>query len=120
MLLIFGAIIGALSVAIGAFGAHVLEPRLAQDDFATFQTAVRYQMYHSLLLMIVGLWYRNSPDQRLFNIGLVILGGILLFSGSLYLIVFTGIQSFGAVAPLGGMLLIIGWASLAWIAYSTK
>ncbi len=120
MFLLIGSILGALGVALGAFGAHVLEQSLTENDFSTFQTAVRYQMYHSILLMVIGIWYRINPDQKLNFAAWIVFGGTIVFCGSLYLIVFTGIRSFGAVAPIGGTLLIIGWAYLGWIAYLSR
>jgi uncharacterized membrane protein YgdD (TMEM256/DUF423 family) len=108
-----GAILGLLAVALGAFGAHALEGRLTAEELATFETAVRYQMYHALALVAVaGLMKRRSPGTEL--AGGAFLVGILLFSGSLYLLVLTGESWLGAVTPLGGLAYLAGWLALAW------
>ena len=114
LILQFAAILGALTVAIGAFGAHGLRPMLeASGRFDTFETAVRYQFYHLLALLAVGVLATARPDVRgLDTVALLWLAGIVIFSGSLYAICFTGLTKFGAVAPLGGLLLIAGWARL--------
>lgn len=118
------ALLGALSVALGAFGAHALKTRLAPDDLAIFDTAVRYQFYHALALLAVTPLQRWASQQgygaaarRAHLAGLAWAGGIALFSGSLYLLVATGIRQLGMVTPLGGVALIAGWlllASAAW------
>ncbi|MGI4835575.1 MAG: DUF423 domain-containing protein [Janthinobacterium lividum] len=108
------AALGALTVAIGAFGAHGLRPMLEASGRAdTFETAVRYQFYHTLALLALGTLAAARPDLRgLDTAALLWLAGTVIFSGSLYLICFTGITKFGAVAPLGGLLLIAGWVRL--------
>ncbi|MGI4741107.1 MAG: DUF423 domain-containing protein [Janthinobacterium lividum] len=108
------ALLGALTVGIGAFGAHGLRPMLeATGRFETFETAVRYQFYHTLALLAVGVLAVVRPELRgLDTAALLWTAGIVIFSGSLYAICFTGITKFGAVAPLGGLLLIAGWARL--------
>jgi uncharacterized membrane protein YgdD (TMEM256/DUF423 family) len=102
-----GAALGALSVGIGAFGAHGLEKFLVTNDNAdTFETASKYLFYHALALILLGLMPANKWTKRsavAFQIG------ILIFSGSLYLICFTLIKTFGATAPFGGLSLIAGW-----------
>lgn len=107
-----GAVFGLLGVAGGAMGAHWLKNILDPGDMNTFEIGVRYQMYHALALLAAGvladrwksLWFTLTAG--LFTVG------VLLFSGSLYILAFTGIGVFGAVAPLGGVCLIAGWASL--------
>ncbi|GAB3636364.1 DUF423 domain-containing protein [Hymenobacter arcticus] len=106
------AVLGALTVGIGAFGAHSLRLMLEANKHAnTFETAVRYQFYHLLAMLAVGVLAVARPELRgpLGTVATLWLGGILVFSGSLYAICFTGITKFGAVAPLGGLLLIAGW-----------
>ncbi|UOQ71705.1 DUF423 domain-containing protein [Hymenobacter cellulosilyticus] len=108
------ALLGGLGVAIGAFGAHGLRKMLeASGRFDTFETAVRYQFYHALALLAVGILLAFRPDLKtLSTTAWLWLGGVLIFSGSLYTLCFTGITKLGAVAPLGGLLLIAGWISL--------
>lgn len=108
-----GALFGALAVALGAFGAHALKAMLtASNRTDTFETAVKYQFYHALALVVVGLLMKGGDQnvQKLLNwSGYAFIGGILIFSGSLYAICFTGITKFGATAPIGGLLMILGW-----------
>ena len=115
LLLQLAALLGGLGVAIGAFGAHALHDTLAKAGrLDTFETAVRYQFYHALALVAIGVLWAVRPELRtLGTTGWLWTGGILLFSGSLYALCFTGITKLGAVAPLGGLLLLAGWVSLA-------
>ncbi|MCB2409026.1 DUF423 domain-containing protein [Hymenobacter lucidus] len=108
------ALLGGLGVGIGAFGAHGLRKMLeASGRFDTFETAVRYQFYHALALLAVGILLALRPDLKgLGTTAWLWLGGVIIFSGSLYTLCFTGITKLGAVAPLGGLLLIAGWISL--------
>jgi uncharacterized membrane protein YgdD (TMEM256/DUF423 family) len=115
LILQLAALLGGLAVAIGAFGAHGLRPMLeASGRFDTFETAVRYQFYHTLALLAVGVLAVARPELRgpIGTTAALWLGGMLLFSGSLYLLCFTGITKLGAVAPIGGLLLIGGWVRL--------
>lgn len=110
-----GAVWAGLAVMLGAFGAHAFRASLeASGRFDTFETAVRYQMYHALALLIVGILLRQLPEATrwLHWAGWGFLAGSLVFSGSLYLICFTGARWWGAVAPIGGTLLIAGWVAL--------
>ena len=108
-----GTILGLLGVAFGAFGAHALEKMLeASGRTATFETAVKYQFYHALVLILIGLLFKEIPTKVMTYNGYCMLIGVLIFSGSLYTICFTGIKMFGAVAPIGGTLLIAGWGLL--------
>jgi uncharacterized membrane protein YgdD (TMEM256/DUF423 family) len=110
-----GAIFGALSVAFGAFGAHALKEMLtASNHFETYETAVRYQFYHALALILLGILTKDFPSKFTKYAGNAFLVGIIIFSGSLYAICFTGIKMFGAIAPIGGLSLIIGWVLLFW------
>jgi uncharacterized membrane protein YgdD (TMEM256/DUF423 family) len=115
--LLAGALLGAAGVGLGAFGAHALKASLeAAGRLDTFETAVRYQFYHALALVAVGILLNQYTDaaRTLAWSGWAFLLGTLVFSGSLYLICFTGIRAFGAIAPLGGLGLILGWVLLAW------
>ena len=115
LILQIAALLGGLTVAIGAFGAHGLRAMLeASGRFDTFETAVRYQFYHTLALLAVGILAVARPELRgpIGTTAALWLGGLLFFSGSLYLLCFTGITKLGAVAPIGGLLLIAGWIRL--------
>ncbi len=110
-----GSILGAIGVMIGAFGAHALKEMLtASGRFDTFETAVRYQFYHALALVLVGVLAKEFSSKTLKYSGYCFLVGIFIFSGALYLICFTGITAFGAVAPIGGSLLVVAWLLLFW------
>ena len=102
LLLQLAALLGGLGVAIGAFGAHALHDFLVRAGrLDTFETAVRYQFYHVLALLAVGVLWAARPELRtLGTTGWLWLGGIVVFSGSLYALCFTGITKLGAVAPV--------------------
>ncbi|RPD47753.1 DUF423 domain-containing protein [Hymenobacter sediminis] len=108
------ALLGGLGVGIGAFGAHGLRKMLeASGRFETFETAVRYQFYHALALLAVGILLHIKPElQSLGTTAWLWLGGVLVFSGSLYVLCLTGITKLGAITPIGGVLLIAGWITL--------
>ena len=112
--LIMGALLAMFSVILGAFSAHLLKNVLTDARFETFSTAVDYQFWHALGLMIVGItgFKISSKSWRL--AGYLLLAGTLIFSGSLYLLVATNIGWLGAITPIGGILMIIGWALFAW------
>ncbi|HEX8194506.1 MAG TPA: DUF423 domain-containing protein [Allosphingosinicella sp.] len=103
-----GAILAGLGVALGAFGAHGLKATLGPAELGWWQTAVQYQMWHALALVALGL----SPLRARAAAWLFALG-ILFFAGSLYLMALTGLRALGAVTPIGGLLMILGWAALA-------
>ena len=107
-----GALLGGLAVAAGAFGSHFLKDQLTPEDLAIFETGVRYQMYHALALILCAVLGRGA--------GLAahsFCWGTSIFSGSLYLLVSTGPRWLGAITPIGGTLLIVGWAALAFRAW---
>lgn len=108
-----GAVLGGLAVALGAFGAHGLRDRLSPADLDTFDTGARYQMYHALALLAVAWLADRAPSRAAATAGWAFLIGILVFSGSLYLLTLGGLRWMGAVAPLGGVSFLIGWAALA-------
>lgn len=114
LILQLGALLGALGVGIGAFGAHGLRKMLESTGrFETFETAVRYQFYHALALLAVGILLHLKPELRsLGTVAWLWLGGVVVFSGSLYLLCLTGFTKLGAVTPIGGVLLIAGWIVL--------
>jgi uncharacterized membrane protein YgdD (TMEM256/DUF423 family) len=111
-----GAVLAGLSVAAGAFGAHALRASLSAADLATFETAARYQMYHSLGLIAAAWALERWPMPTATAAGWCFMAGVALFSGSLYLLVLTGPRWLGAVTPLGGLAFLAGWALLAWTA----
>lgn len=106
---------GFIAVALGAFAAHSLKNMLSPDLLATFQTGVQYHMYHALTLFGIGLLTLHFPNQTLLKAaGYMFLLGIVLFSGSLYILAFSGIRWLGAITPVGGVAFLVGWALLAW------
>ena len=110
--IIIGAIFAALSVLIGAFGAHGLKGKISTEDLVIFEVGVRYQMYHALALILLGLISASMSWKILILPGIFFCSGIIIFSGSLYLIVLTNMRWLGAITPIGGALLIFGWLSL--------
>lgn len=109
-----GALFAFFGVAFGAFGAHALKARLDEAALSIWQTAVSYQIWHALGLLILGLILERKPHERLLrSSGYCLIGGTLLFSGSLYLLVLTSIRLLGAITPLGGTLLLAGWLLMA-------
>jgi uncharacterized membrane protein YgdD (TMEM256/DUF423 family) len=120
------ALLGALAVALGAFGAHALKDRLTPYELGVFETAVRYQFYHVFALFSVDVlaWMARGhglgalPELR--TAGWAFTLGIALFSGSLYAIVATGLKKFGMVTPFGGVAFLVGWVSLAMAAWKIR
>lgn len=121
-ILLAGSVLGGLAVALGAFGAHWLESAVEQwglapeeqaQRLATWEVAVRYQMYHALALLAVGvLAMRGSSRSLTWSANLFVVG-VTIFSGCLYVLVITGVKVLGAIVPIGGTCLIIGWVLLA-------
>lgn len=109
-----GSIMAFLAVALGAFAAHGLKPRLSPEMLTVFEVGVRYQMYHALALLAVAWASVRWPDSRAYIAGWAFLFGIVVFSGSLYLLSLTGIRWIGAITPIGGVAFLIGWILLAW------
>tara|TARA_S200000501_G_scaffold202162_1_gene190215 strand:- start:240 stop:608 length:369 start_codon:yes stop_codon:yes gene_type:complete len=117
ILLIIGSLFAALSVLLGAFGAHGLKNRLSMEDLAIFETAVRYQMYHALGILLMGVASFYLTEKLVSIPAYFLILGIIIFSGSLFLLVFTNLRWFGAITPIGGLCLIIGWLLLAYNIY---
>ena len=120
--MMIGSILAGLGVAGGAFASHGLKERLSDNALGIFETGLRYQMYHSLALLLVGLLLtcqQNTPSSLL-GAGYGFLVGILIFSGSLYALSLTGIKWLGAITPIGGVAFIIGWVSLVITAWNWK
>lgn len=115
------AVFGGLAVAFGAFGAHLLQSRLAPDRLAIFETGVRYQMYHAIALAIVAFVLQAGGRATLATYaGWAFVAGIVIFSGSLYALVLTGVRAWGAVTPIGGLAFLAGWLLLALAATSGR
>ena len=117
-----GALLGALAVALGAFGAHGLRARVSPEMLDVYETAVRYHFYHALALLFAGLWV-DRVGTAIVPPGLVpaavcFLVGIAVFSGSLYVLVLTGLRWLGAITPIGGLAFIAGWLLLVRAALS--
>ena len=113
--LLLGSIAGALAVAVGAFGAHALRGRVSEEMLSTFEIGARYQMYHALALLAVAWVFSRWPGPAVSTAGWLFVAGIVLFSGSLYLLALTGQRWLGAVTPLGGLCFLAGWILLAWV-----
>jgi uncharacterized membrane protein YgdD (TMEM256/DUF423 family) len=114
LFVVIGSLVALLGVAAGAFGAHGLKNRLTPDMLAVFETGVRYQLVHALALLAVAWVCSRWPGRAASAAGFLFLIGIVVFSGSLYLLALTGVRSFGAVTPAGGVAFLAGWACLAW------
>jgi len=117
MFAMLGAVFAATAVAAGAFGAHALKSILDPSMLAAFETAARYQMYHALGLFVVAWLLRETNSLLAVKAGWLFCIGILLFSGSLYVVALTGIKWMGALTPLGGVSFIGGWICVAWTAW---
>jgi uncharacterized membrane protein YgdD (TMEM256/DUF423 family) len=116
--LMLASLLGALAVALGAFGAHTLESRLSADLLSTYEVGVRYHVYHVLALLGVVAVISRWPDaSAAVWAGWLFVIGILIFSGSLYILAFTGIRWLGAITPIGGVAFIAGWLCLFWVAW---
>ena len=114
--LLVGAVAAFLAVAFGAFGAHGLRGRLSPEMMAVFESAVRYHMYHALALLLVSLAMGRTSGWLIQTAGWCFVAGILLFSGSLYVLALSGVTILGAITPLGGLAFLAGWACLAFAA----
>ena len=108
-----GAVLCGLGVVFGAFGAHGLRGRVTADLLDIFETGVRYHLIHALALLAVAWAASRWPSPWVGAAGWLFVAGILIFSGSLYILVLTGARWLGAVTPIGGVCLILGWAVLA-------
>lgn len=107
------SVYGLLGVILGAFGAHALSARLTQDMQAIWHTAVEYQFYHALALLGLGILLRMLGANLWLHVaGWCFAAGILVFSGSLYTLALSGVRWWGAITPIGGLLLIAGWAAM--------
>ncbi|MEM9254390.1 MAG: DUF423 domain-containing protein [Pseudomonadota bacterium] len=118
--IILASLSGMLAVMLGAFGAHALKQKLDDYSLGVFETAVQYHFFHTLALLAVGIVALSQPNTTLLkNSGWLFVVGIVVFSGSLYLLSITGARWLGAITPLGGLCFIAGWACLAAAAWKT-
>ncbi len=113
-----GAFLGALSVLIGAFGAHLLKKYLNPEVLSTFQTGVQYQFFHSIAMVLAGILLKRYPNQFIMWSGRLFMLGIIFFSGSLYLLAMLesfkgmGLGFFGLLTPVGGIFFVAGWLAM--------
>ena len=117
---VLGSVFALVGVAAGAFGAHALRGVIPADLTVVFETGVRYQLVHALALLAAAGAAARWPGRAPAAAGALFVAGIVLFSGSLYLLALTGARMLGAVAPFGGVAFIAGWACLAWSAWSAR
>ena len=118
--LLTGVVFAGLAVAIGAFGAHGLRPLLEANGHAqTFELAVRYQFYHSFALFFCGMLMQHFPSRQINRASMCFAAGIIIFSGSLYVLSLSGIRMLGAITPIGGLFFIAGWL-LAYLGINAK
>lgn len=116
--LIIGALLAGFGVVLGAFGAHGLKKLVGAETVGTYQTGVQYQMYHAFALIIIGLLFERVQNNYLLWAGWLFFGGIVLFSGSLYLLASlkamnkVGVSGIGIITPVGGLLFVLGWLCL--------
>lgn len=113
---LIAALAGFTGVALGAFGAHGLRARLSPEMLAVFETGVRYHLVHAVAILATAALAERLGGRMVALAGWLFLGGIVLFSGSLYLLALTGISILGAITPLGGVAFLAGWACLAFAA----
>tara|TARA_B100000524_G_C23576153_1_gene343636 strand:- start:266 stop:664 length:399 start_codon:yes stop_codon:yes gene_type:complete len=114
-MLYLGAFSSGISVLLGAFAAHYLKNKLSTYEINIFETGVRYQIYHSLSLLILGILQILKPNLSFSLVGILFSIGIVLFSGSLYIYTLSNNKYFAMVTPLGGLLFLFAWLRLTWI-----
>lgn len=111
-ILMTASVLLALAVALGAFGAHGLKSQLSSDMMQTYKTGVEYHFYHALGLLLIGILAVSFPSEMIKWSALLLTAGIILFSGSLYVLAVSGIKWLGAITPIGGLSFIAGWILL--------
>jgi uncharacterized membrane protein YgdD (TMEM256/DUF423 family) len=114
LFLVTASTFGFLGVALGAFGAHSLKSSLSSEMLSVFETGVRYQMYHAFGLFVAALALQSRESRKIRTAGLLFVAGVILFSGSLYVLAITGILGLGIITPAGGVCFLAGWATMAW------
>ena len=119
--LVAGSFFGIIAILLGAFGAHQLQTILSKKSLNIYEIANKYLFYHSFFLIILGLAYDKIKQHKLLNqSGIFIIIGMILFSGSLYLISIFEIKKIGLITPLGGLSFIIGWILFLWSILKNK
>jgi uncharacterized membrane protein YgdD (TMEM256/DUF423 family) len=118
--IMWAAISGFIATCLGAFGAHALKARLSVEMLTIYQTAVSYHFYHSIALLLLGLLMITYNNKYLVFSGIMFGIGVLLFSGSLYMLAITEVKLLGMITPIGGVCLLIGWFYLAFGIYVTS
>jgi uncharacterized membrane protein YgdD (TMEM256/DUF423 family) len=118
--MVVGAVLAALAVAAGAFGAHALTARLPPERLATWETAARYHMYGALSIVLVALAFTRLPSALLSAAGWMLVLGTLIFGGTVYALALGGPRWLGAITPLGGLALIVGWLLVALAVWRTS
>lgn len=114
LFVLLGSLFSATAVILGAFGAHALKSRLSVEMMDVYQTGVQYHFFHALGLLLIGTLFTAIPHSILLKwAGFIMLAGIIVFSGSLYILSITGIKALGAVTPVGGLCFIAGWLLVA-------
>ncbi len=114
-IILFGSILAFLGVALGAFGTHGLKTRIASDLLDIYQTGVQYHLIHALAVILTGLVLLHVQNPTIFQIaGWCFIGGIFVFSGSLYLLAITNVRILGAITPIGGLAFLAGWLLITW------
>jgi uncharacterized membrane protein YgdD (TMEM256/DUF423 family) len=114
--ILIAALLGFVGVGLGAFGAHGLRGRLSPEMLQVFETGVRYHLIHAVAILAVAGLMPRLDGRLIVSAGWLFFGGIVLFSGSLYLLALTGVTILGAITPLGGLAFLAGWACLAFAA----
>ncbi len=114
MFIIIGSLNALIGVGLGAFGAHKIKTKFSQEMLTVWETAVQYHLIHALGLILIAILCQLMPEASLLlNAGWLFLGGIVLFSGSLYAMVLTGNKGLGIITPMGGVAFLLGWLSIA-------
>lgn len=114
LVILVAALSSFLATCLGAFGAHALKSSLSVEMLAIYQTGVSYQFYHSLALLLLGILSLTYQNNYLRLAGFMFVAGIVLFSGSLYMLAVTDIRAIGIITPIGGIAFLVGWLSLAY------
>ena len=118
LFLLLGSLSAGLAVIVGAFGAHGLKYKIPAELMSVYQTGVQYHFYHALALMLVGIIGFHMEQTLVYKVsGWLMFAGVVLFSGSLYVMALSGIKWLGAITPIGGLAWVVAWACLAWELY---